>query len=72
MYAYPCEAMPGFFGCLLRLRVTASLFRQNGMAVALSLPYVRLRQPYIVQSKHHKKRDFLAKVSFLWELLDSN
>ena len=65
------EVMPGFFCCVLRLRVPVSLFRQNGMAVALSLPYVRLRKPYKVQTGH-KKRDFLAKVSLLWELLDSN
>ena len=72
LHVCTCGAMFGFSGFLLRLRVPVSLFRQNGMEVAFSLPYIRLRQPYIVQSKHNKKRDFLAKVSLLWELLDSN
>ena len=31
------EVMSGFFGCVLRLRFSASTFRQNGMEVALSL-----------------------------------
>ena len=35
MHVRPCEATPDFFGFLLRLRVPASRFRQNGMAVVV-------------------------------------
>jgi len=42
LHACPREAMPGFSGFLLRSRVPVPFFRQNGMAVAVSLaPHCR-------------------------------
>ena len=39
MHVCACEATLGLFGFVLRLRVPVSLFRQNGMAVAVSLVF---------------------------------